>query len=219
MGTTPFRTNSTWLDDADLILLDAMLDRGTSFRLLRSVVFRPQWNLGYSHDLTDEQLRTRLRNLVDRGVLMAEHPPRGTVLRMTPEGGGLWSQERCPIWERFCCERYSETTSGRELMSVVAVSPQIRDDFLRLWPECLTRDSVRRRATSIHNIKNYELLNWKSFECYHVGLATYRVQREWTPGEFKVHRALYQEHLNRLEEERSWWRTVPELQRFTPKQD
>lgn len=214
MDELPYRTNSTWLDDVDLILLDAMFDRGTFFRLLRSVVFRSQWNPGYSHDLTDDQLRTRLQKLVDHGVLMAGHPPRGTVLRITPAGADLWSHERCPDWERFCRERYTETRGGRELMSVIAVSPQIRDDFLRLWPECPTRDSVRRRATSIRNMKNSQLLNWKSFERYHVGLATYRVQQEWTLDEFEVHRGLYLEHINRLEEERSWWRTVPELQKF-----
>jgi hypothetical protein len=217
MKNLPFRTNSTWLDDVDLVLLDALFDCGTLFRLLRSVVFRPQWNLGYSHDLTDEQLRTRLQNLVDRGVLTAEHPPRGTVLRMTPEGGELWSQERRPNWERFCNEGYSETRGGRELMSVVALSPEIRDDFLRLWPECPTRDSVRRRAASIHNAKNHELLNWKSFECYHVGLATCRVQREWTLKEYPEFRARYRDHLARLDEERTWWRCVSELQRFTPR--
>lgn len=168
----PFRSNSTWLDDVDLVLLDALFDCRTAFWLLRSEIFRSHWNLGYSHNLTDEQLRARLRNLVGRGVVAAEYPPHGTVLRMTPTGGSLWSRERCPKSERYCRERYSETRGGRELMSVVAVSPQVRDDFLRLWSECPTRDSVRRRSTSIRDINNLRLLEWKPFECYHVGLAT-----------------------------------------------
>ena len=214
MGVIPFRSNSTWLDDVDLILLDALFDHRASFRLLRRVVFRSQWNLGYSHDLTDEQLRIRIQNLVDREVLLAEHRPQGSVLAMTPQGGGLWSDERCPDWKRFCSERYTETSCGRELMSVVAVSSEIRDEFLRLWTECPHRHSVRRRATSIRNVRNFDLVPWNSFDCYHVGLATYQVQKASSVDEYRSHRVLQQRHIHRLEQERSWWRTVAELQRF-----
>ncbi|NQV26569.1 MAG: hypothetical protein HQ518_19615 [Rhodopirellula sp.] len=219
MDKLPYRTHATWLDDIDLILLDAMFDRGASFRLLRSVAFRSQWNLGYSHDLTDDQLRIRLQKLVDGGVLMVEHVSTEAIFRMASAGGELWSRERCPVWERFCFERYIQTLDGRELMSVVAVSSQIRDDFLRIWPVYAARRTIRRRVTAIRNIENCRLLNWKSFECYHVGLATYRVQRKWGLDEFDAHCTLYREHIQQLEKERSWWRTVPELQRFVPNCD
>lgn len=209
MQNLPFRTHSTWLSDDDLILLDVVFDRPASFRFLRRKKFHAQFNLGYLHNYNDDELRRRLLELCRRGILQAKISDSRTSFQITAAGGELWSQERCPVWERFCTERYKETINGRTLMSVVVVSPEIRDDFLRIWPLA----EARCRVTTI---TDYGLVPWHPFPALHVGCATYVEQRQWSSEESAVYHEVFREHQARLRRERSWWRSVPELQRFTP---
>jgi hypothetical protein len=208
MQNLPFRTQATWLSDNDLILLDALFDRPASIRFLRRKAFHAQYNLGYLHRYNDDELRLRLLYLSEQGILRPESWNNRTLFHMTAEGGSLWSQERCPVWDRFCTERYQETSSGRTLMTVIAISPTIRDDFLRIWPPT---DARRRVAT----VSDYGLVPWHPFPILYVGLATYVEQRRWTWEEYTAFAEILREHRARLQRERSWWRFVPELQRFT----
>ena len=132
MQRLPYRTNTTWLTDADLILLDVLFDGGATFCCLRHESFRRQWNVAYSHNLADTELRRRLEWLCEHCVLQTECHEGREFFHMRETGGELWSQERCPSWDRYCTERYKTTSRGRTLMSVATVSAQIRDDFLRL---------------------------------------------------------------------------------------
>lgn len=209
MQKLPFQTNETWLTDGQLILLDVIFDMKVSFRLLRHDTFRAQFNLGYSHNFNDQELLCHLRWLCEHGVLETDIQNNRRTFRMTPSGGELWSQERCPVWDRFCMERSTETLGGRTLMSVLAVSPEIRDDYLRL---SLTVPARFRTAT----ISNYCLIPWHPFPRLYVGLATYVEKREWTPEEYLVDRELQRERRALIQRERSWWQNVSQLQRFTP---
>jgi hypothetical protein len=207
MRNLPFRANRTWLIDDDLILLDVLFDGPAPMRLLRRDTYRAQWNLGYSHGLNDADLEGRVTQLGEQGVLKAEFCYGETFVRMTAAGGELWSHERCPEWERYCTERYHTTLKGRTLVTVVAVSPQILDDFLRIWPMCPAR---RRTAT----IRNYNLISWRTFPRLHVGTATYNEECEPDSEQEMIGTEWYRERQRRLLEERSWWRCVSELQRF-----
>lgn len=211
MRNLPYRTNSTWLSDDDLILFDVIFARGTLIRLLRRRSFREQWNLGYNHNYTDAELKLRLRELWKHRVIEVESRNNRTYLRMTAEGGRLWSEERCPVWERFCTERIKTTSQGRSLMSVVAVSPGVRDDYLRVW----SPKESRRRVTAICN---FGLVSWRSFPTLHVGIATYFERLPQTPDEIAIYRQWYFGHQARAQNDRSWWRSVPELQRFITKE-
>jgi hypothetical protein len=209
MQDRPFRTYRTGLADEQLILLDVLFDVGASFELLREEGFQEQWNLVYSHGLDDRSLRSHLRWLSEHGALeIGSHSGR-PLYRMTPAGGELWSQERCPVWERYCLDRYKTTSKGRTLMSVMAVSPHVRDSFLALWPLY----PARRRAATI---TDPGLIRWHPFPRLYVGVATYHEPHEWTPDEYAVWVEQYRQHQAVLERERSWWRCVPELQRFVP---
>ena len=209
MQGLPYRTNTTWLSDDDLIILDVIFDGGVPFQLLRQKNFQDVWNLTFSHNLADDELRWRLRRLCDRDVVGTERYDERTFFCMTSIGGDLWSQERCPVWERFCSDRYRTTSQGRTMMSVVAVSAKIRDDFVSLWPMYPAR---RRTAT----IGDCGLVPWRSFHQLHVGVATYVEEHEWSRDEFEVWIHRDREHETLLERERSWWRDVSELQRFVP---
>ena len=153
----PFRTNKTWLTDDQLILLDVLFDGAAAFRLLRGKAFRGQWNLGYSHTLDDDQLQCNLRWLCEHGVLDEERFRDETVFRMTAAGGAFWSQERCPVWKRYCTQQhYTTTLRNRTMITVLAVSAQVRDDFLALWP----LNPARRRTATI---ADHGLIEWHPF--------------------------------------------------------
>src|SRR5436190_20042369 len=132
MQELPFRTCKTWLTDDQLILLDVLFRGGTSFRLLRRDGFLEQWNDGYAHRLDDPELRCNLRWLCEHGVLEAEGNGDEAVYRMAAAGGEMWSQERCPVWDRYCTECYRTTSRGRTMLTVYAVSSRIRDEVLTL---------------------------------------------------------------------------------------
>src|SRR5688500_17620735 len=133
MHALPFRTNATYLSDDELILLDVLFDHGAEFRMLRLKRFAGIWNLGYCHNLDDGQLQCRLRWLCEHGVLYIERHDKEAWFHLTKHGFELWSEERCPVWDRYCMDRYGATARERTLMTVVAVSSKIRDDFLKLW--------------------------------------------------------------------------------------
>jgi hypothetical protein len=204
MQKLPFRTNDTHLSNDELILLDISFRWGIAPHLLRRKYFCAQWGLDYSHNLDDSQLRCRLRWLCEHGVLEVKQEGKDKWLQITKQGFRLWSQERCPIWDRYCTVDHILTGRGREVTRVLAGSPQIRDDFLRLWPN----DPVRlRRAT----IADYGLVPWHPFNRLYAGVAWYEENVEWTsPDEVDWGR------VEAFSQERTWWDSVPELQKFLP---
>ena len=94
-------------------------------------------------------------------------------------------------------------------MSVTAVSPQTRNDFIANWPP-----RVQRTRNAM--IADYGLIYWHPFDRLFVGLATYfhrHPQLDEDP-----HRHIQEDHLRRkvVEGRRTWWRTIGELQKFHP---
>lgn len=212
MRKLPYRTRTTWLTDQQLILLDVMFDFSVRFRNLRDGDFREQWNVGYSHGLTDDELRCQLRWLCEHGVLETYLADDGTRYRMTPSGLELWSKERSPVWSRYCRSSQKTTLRGRTLLSVTAASSRVRDDFLA-W---MVRYPARYRTITIND---FGLIRWHSFDRLYVGLATYDEVREWTPEEYAVLVEEHRQWQSEMHLRRNWWRTVGELQRFVPGQE
>ncbi len=210
MSNRPYRTGATWLTDDQLVLLDVLFNGGTSLRLLSRKNYLEQWNLGYTHKLNDASLECNIRWLCEHGVIERERDGEHTWFHMTPHGGELWSQERCPVWERYCMERYTTSSRGRTLMSVMAVTPEVRDHFLALWPQY-----AARRRTAV--VTDRPLIGWHPFPQVYVGVASYEEPRRWTPAEYTVWAEQHRQHWAMLERERSWWRCVPELQLFVPR--
>ena len=210
MNNRPYRSNVTWLTDDDLILLDGVFDGGAMFHHLRRNSTYLRYHVGYEHELDDDLLRCRLVWLCEHCILATDRQDRYTYYCMTENGGKLWSQERCPVWERYCRDHYGATSRNRTMMSVVAVSQSIRDDFLRV---CSMYPTRVRTAT----ISNHCLIPWKSFPRFHVGVSTYVEENAWTPEEYVDFERRQNDHLAVIQRERSWWRSIRELQRFTPK--
>lgn len=208
MPNKKYRTRDTSLTDDELLILDVMFSGGVTAPMLRRSYFVAQWN-AEPHTLDDGALQETLDRLLCNGIIaQTHHQCRGYhYLRMTQVGGEVWSAERCPIWERYCTERYKTTSRGRTLMSVTAVSAEIRDDFLQLWPEY----PARRRSKSI---RDFGLIEWRPFDAIHIGLATYDEPKEWACDDYEQYLKQHQKYMQRIDSGRTWWRTVGELQRF-----
>lgn len=211
MNHQPYRTGETWLTDDQLVLLDVLFDGGACLSLLRDEDFSERWNLGYGHALDDVALECNIRWLCERGILALDGNAEHVSIRMTPEGGALWSRERCSVWDRYCTSRYETVSRGRTLMTVRAVSREVRDQFLTLWPA-----SPARRKTTV--IFDDPLIAWQPFSPVYAGLATYdeRDDEDCSPEQSVRQAEQRLRHWVKLEQARSWWRSVPELQRFVP---
>jgi hypothetical protein len=187
-----------------------MFDRSVTYCMLTQENFGPTFNAP-AHTLSDHDLKAAIRKMLRNNIVENTAGSSGSGfgdhLVMTSHGGALWSSERCPVWDRYCTESYPALIRGRSIMSVKAVSAGVRDDFLQLWPESPARCRTAR-------IRDIGLIGWHPFGHIHVGLASYDEPREWSCDEYgdwlKQHRA----HVERVEAERSWWRTVGELQKF-----
>ena len=207
MATNLFRSNSTSLSDNELLILDVIFDGGATPSMLRQQHFVEQWSAP-SHSLSDDELKSTLRRLLKSDVLESRSHSSGRYVAMTPAGGKLWSAERCPVWNRYCTDRYPAVIRDRVIMSVTAVAASVRDDFLRLWPENRAR---LKRVT----IRDPGMIAWHPFPNVHVGLASYADQPDsMSPDEYHLWVDKHRAHIERVESERTWWRTVRELQKF-----
>lgn len=215
MTTELFRTKETSLSGDELLILDVMFWASVTYPMLRQCNFIAQF-AEQSHGLSDDELKSTLGRLERDGIITTEtnsfegHP----YISITHHGGSLWSAERCPVWERYCRgPRCSAIIHGRAIMSFRATSDDIRDDLLRLYPDSTPRV---RKAT----IRDYGLVHWKQFGQIHVGLASYVEFWQQSIGvDFNERLAKEQAHRDRVESERTWWRSVGELQKFVGNQD
>jgi hypothetical protein len=198
------RTHATSLSDDELILLDVIFDGPAPLRMLRQSMFWDYWNR-QPHNLDDHQLRDTLDLFCEARILVSELFTWRNETRpcygLTPHGGELWESERTPVWDRYATDRYlcGPESSGRQTMSICALSANIRDDFWQIGGKTGMWSSDVGRVR-FWQISRHVLIPWKSFPRIFVAIAKIRECHEcdW---------ALY-------ETRRTWWRTVEELQKF-----
>lgn len=203
-----FRTHSTDLTENELLILDVMFERSVTYPMLRSCNFGPQFN-AQSHGLDDEALKSTLVGFERRGMIVVDDSMfcGHHYISITANGGELWALERQPKWERFCTDSYPATIRGRTIMSVKCATAGVRDDFIRLVPEYPAR-------TKMATIKDNGLVHWRDFGTLYIGLASYREPSERSHEEILEWLPKHQAHIERVEKERTWWRSVRELQKF-----
>ncbi|MCA9166038.1 MAG: hypothetical protein KDB23_00145 [Planctomycetales bacterium] len=201
MKQSPRRTFETTLTDDELLLFDVMFDGNSSFRSLRRETFETRW-MWHPHNLTDAQLQETLASLVESGLLSIERHDGREYFQLTPDGGNKWEAERLPDWHRYATERYGETPSGRSVVTIVATSPEIRNDFWRIGCDvemfAYTNGRIKRST-----ITNHVLIPWKTFPSLHVLVAV--LDDWWASTDWLA-----------LETRRTWWRVVRESYKFWP---
>jgi hypothetical protein len=211
MDAEYFRTGKTSLSDDELLILDAIFDKKVAPIMLQGADFAVFFNCR-PHTLNDRCLADTLERFQREGVIAVcdDSFSSERIVQMTPDGGALWSAERCPDWSRYCIEEYrGQMSKNRVIMSVQAVSSDVRDDFVRLWPMYPAR---RKNAV----ISDRGLIPWRNFGTVYVGLALY-YESDQTSSHSRLARNDHQlAHWKRIEPERTWWRCVSELQKFLP---
>lgn len=201
MQNLPFRTGETWLTDEDLILLDALAVQRPEPRA-SSLLFCGQ-HLDYWVTYNEDELNHRLIVLRDHGILEPSNSD-ARCLKLTAQGGDMWSRERRPPWQRICRPvslGKSKSQTDKNWVNVVAVyalSESILDDFLRLWPAGWTKQGRRI-------IDDPVMLYWRSFPRAYAGWSDFDSDMQRNP-----------KHRELIEENRTWWGTMSELLRFLP---
>jgi len=196
-----YRSGQSTLSSAELRLLDVIFDGNAPTRLLRDNVFATQWALP-SHGLNDDELDAAYFNLEKLGCVNRLESKRGPCLSITERGGKIWEVEREPEWSRYCSARQSASLKDCAIDSVCAVSPSIRDEYIK----SAIFQPIRLKTVAI---SDPPLLTWKLFERIYVGLASYTEEQQSTESFME-----FSEHLRRVEEVRTWWSNVRQLQRF-----
>lgn len=197
------RTHATSLTDDELIFLDVMFDGAAPFRMLRQSMFMDYWNSD-PHSLDDCQLRDTIDRFCEGGVL--EPDPFGyqnqTYYGLTRHGGALWESERTPVWKRYVLNSYRAMPSGKQMVSILAVSADVRDDYwctgcdLGMWSSNIARVRFWR-------IANHTLIPWKRFPHIYVAVAIVNQDQEEPNTAWMLYEA-----------RRTWWQNVSELQKF-----
>ena len=209
MSRKHYRTNATDLTDDELSLLDVMFDGGVAISMLRQCNIGPQFNVR-PHSLDDESLKQSLKRFQQQGIvepLEFRHRNR-RYIGLTSDGVSLWESERCPKWERYCTERVCAELRGKTIISVRAVSPDVRDEYLRIAVE----NPIRLKKTTIND---NGLIKWKLFDRLHVGLASCHEPNDVAVDNYDMWIQERRNYILMVERERTWWRTVRELQKFT----
>lgn len=207
MQPPDFRTKATSLTDNELFLLDVLFESGAFARMLRRRGFQEQWN-SPSHTLSDVEVKETIKRWKREGVLSVERHPLGPYVKLTPKGGKIWEEERCPDWKRFCKDRYPSSRDGRPIVLVKCVSKEICHDFLRVSLE-------KPLQIKTKTVKDRGLINWRTFDKLYVGIAFFDDELfEENSLDFETRQVRLRSYLNNVEENRTWWRTVFELQKF-----
>ena len=211
MEPLPYRTYATSLSDDELILFDTFWYGSTWAHLLYGEFFLEQWNLGYKHALSDEQLCKTIWSLFGRGLLTLWKDPcsrhNRLCVSLTDRGGELWSTERCPVWHRWATDSYRETRRGKNALALSTLSRDTLDNLTETGTATHLWDISNARIRPFQTIPNYRLVPWAPACELHVLIAI--GLPDDSEREFDANWQLWNQ-------KRQFWRGVPELQKFLP---
>lgn len=206
MNSRPHRTHATFVDDDEILLLDALAPYRSMLSCLRAETYAFQANCDYSHSLTDPQLVDRIETfalcrLVSIRTKVSAYRkswhPMPWAVGLTADGADLWESERTPNWMRFV------TSYGRhdpEFVSLASPSQDALRECISVGVEtgrfCVDLSRVRWSVS-----RNCYLWYWKQFDTIH----TMTVPRR--SGEPPLEKVDWKAH----EQKRSWWSRVPHL--------
>jgi hypothetical protein len=198
------RTHATSLTDDELILLDVMFELRVPVRSLTRDFFREQWNCT-PHQLDDVELRETIRRFYRDGLLKkADGSIFGPYVGMTAEGGRRWEAERLPDWDRFVSEGYREPTTELQLVSIESFTAGTRDNFWRICSDLNVFSFPVAPRVKFRTLKKRQLVYWKPETVTHIAVAIGPRNDDFGG----------RESWQKYETERTWWRSVRELQKF-----
>ena len=203
MKNNLYRTGITSLTDDELILLDVMFAYAVLPPMLRQCNIKPQFNIR-PHSMDDATLKSSLVRFAKEGITQrtGQFLKGREYIKINEFGGEIWCSERSPVWERYCSDRESATIGSNTIYSVCAVSPKIRDDYLRIS----IPNSARTRTATI---SDNGILPWKTFDRLYVGLASFPSDPDsFELEDFDHWLELRKQHIITVGRERTWWRSA-----------
>lgn len=206
MTNLPKRTATTGLSDDVLLLLDFLFDKWSSIQSLQRDVFPFHHNCSYSHSLDDDELQECIKRLMREGILQARVAGGSRscdVWTLTELGGHLWEKERLPDWTRFLGDSLWQDDERNWTLEVRAPSLTLAQDFVRTATRCNLWGDQLRTPWRQDLIDDHAWIAWRTFPRVHV--LTVQVQPHCGSADWRLYN-----------EERTWWRTMAELQRFQP---
>ncbi len=220
--TNPYkRTHKTSLSDDELLLLDALFDKDLVLGQLKMKNFGVVNNFSRTHHFSDAELKAKLSEWTDAGILRTEMEDFSEVLDsgerrnsgpyyiMTEKGGGLWELEREPPWDRYIAVTFRDNDeTGECLISIRSPHLATAEQYLlQVCQGVMYQAEVEKAQTIIH--PDERLLEWKVFPAIYEILAAAEdpspVEDPYNerPIDFTLYHA-----------RRTWWSTLEELQRL-----
>ena len=203
----PARTYQTNISDSKLIILDFLFDAYAPMKLLRNEVFSIHQNLSYTHGLNDGELESMLEDYIEKDILYKRKTNIDgkdiSLYGFTSKGGRLWEKERQPIWNLYLNDSIELTNDGKQwLVRLKSTSIETLKASLHF---CVENAFYGLPLTKpIHNVfTKSDLIYWK----YQINVHEYT---------YIVHdcEEYSQENWQKYDNERVWWRTIEELQKF-----
>lgn len=200
MSDTYWRTGETHLSDDELLLLDALFDKGGYWQMLRRDDFAKRHALPHSHTLDDNALQHTLARLREDALLQAYYAPYDAPdyrqhWMLTPRGGALWQRERLPDWSRYCyATTYYDDT--RALWRVESPALATAQAFAQT-AHALGMGAPSPQTLQHMELPQYQMLPWKSFPQVH---RLFGARGATTFDDSAAYDAAL-----------AWWRTVNEL--------
>ena len=210
-----FRSFNTSLSDKQLGLLDVLAICGWEVNVLKSEEFSERANMSH-HGYSNKELDDELEKMVKGGLLEINDFYNNKTkkllfkknVNLTNKGGGLWEAEREPVWSKYA-ESYDCFSS--DVPDFVGNNKDL--DFVLLESQSLT---------TVKKMFEYYVANKLNGEI--IGEPIYNIKRNvkflYWKNEVTLHKYYYQIKLksevdwNKYETNRTWWRTVRELQKF-----
>lgn len=206
------RTGKTSLSENELLILDFLALLGkTNVKNLYEESYSIHLNINYSHGLSSKDLLTLLSGLVNNN-LVTDLPSLTTFKHkdndeqnikshdycITERGGYEWSKERTPIWSKYC----SDTTSQDDnIVEFCCIDEDVGRKFAEI--SCQANLYIfSLEDLSLRELVSGSLFNWIKFDQEFSWIARFN---QSTEGEQAVDWNFYNNN-------RSWWRTLEELQ-------
>jgi len=208
----PSRTDVTELSDDELLLFDAIFECPWPVQALRRGEYGFHLNVRYTHGLSDEDLRARIVELVDRGLMTTDiRDPVESLNRpycaLTPTGGVLWELERKPDWSKYCSDSYDD-----DEMAIDAYCEGTALACMRAFHEAGWHDIRPAEAKCIRYRVGWEQRKWPLISWKESKLDYSIVVPHFERGGMQLPEIeKFAKLAPRYDEQRWWWRTITEL--------
>ena len=211
----PKRTEKTSLSNDELIILDFLAFVGpTTLRVLSSEEYPWHMNTHYTHSISKNDIAVRIENMRKSGFVNIHDVPHGDLVKwnskkecvmyysITSFGGKQWELERNPVWSRYCvCSQENICNDDEEnTLAFYCVDKEVGRKCAEITLQANLYHFPLNKL-KVSPAPPGSLLTWKTFPQEFV----------WTVQPYLETLDFDQEVYN---QNRSWWSTLEELQRF-----